>query len=426
MGAESASVLLTRRRGTVIFTSFINNHSLALLFSESLGKELNTAALDAYTDDYQKFTIELLRENKGVLEKIHRLYEKRSGAGKARAPVAIAKYRDSNHMGDFVFASRKMKNVWDEALNVARYDCNILILGETGVGKEKLLTLIHNNSARKLNPCVRINCAAIPENLAESEFFGYEAGAFTGSAPGGKPGYFEMANNGTLFLDEVGLLPANIQVKLLRVLQENQFFRIGGQKQTDVNVRVICASNASLRELVESGNFREDLYYRLNICEIKIPPLRERHDDISELAEYFLERYDKSYNLQKRFSSEAMDAMLAYAWPGNVRELENTVHRLVINSREDSIGEEDVRRALNRNPHRPETEPAAESVDEGDCGFALNMMRHESKLIEDALKRWKSTRKAAAHLGISQSQLMRKKQKYNIGAVYGEEKPEQP
>jgi transcriptional regulator with PAS, ATPase and Fis domain len=417
MGAEAVSVLLTRQRGTVIFTSFINNHSLALLFSESLGKELNTAALDAYTEDYQQFTVELLREIKGSLEQIHEMYEKRGHSGKAQPPAAMTRYRDAGLGGDFVFASGKMRNVLDEALNVARYDCNALILGETGVGKEKLLTLIHNNSERKLNPCVRINCAAIPENLAESEFFGYEAGAFTGSAPSGKSGYFEMANNGILFLDEVGLLPANIQVKLLRVLQENQFFRIGGQKQTDVNVRVICASNVSLRELVESGKFREDLYYRLNICEIKIPPLRERLEDITELTEYFLERYNKSYNLQKRFTPAAMSAMLIYAWPGNVRELENAVHRLVISSREDGVSEADVQRALNRNP----SPQAQEGADEENRELAFTMRRYERKLIEDALERWKSTRKAASHLGISQSQLMRKKQKYNIGTGYAKE-----
>jgi transcriptional regulator with PAS, ATPase and Fis domain len=418
MGAEAVSVLLTKRRGTVIFTSFINNHSLALLFSESLGKELNTSALDAYTEGYQEFTIELLRETKDNLERIHRIYAKRSAADKAAWETAhVARFREAERMGDFVFASEKMKSLLDEVLNIAKYDCNVLILGETGVGKEKLLSLIHNNSERKLNPCVRINCAAIPENLAESEFFGYEPGAFTGSAPGGKSGYFEMANNGILFLDEVGLLPANIQVKLLRVLQENQFFRIGGQKQTDVNVRVVCASNVSLNELVESGKFREDLYYRLNICEIKIPPLRERPDDITGLADYFLERYNKAYKLQKQFTPMSMGVMLAYEWPGNVRELENAVHRLVINSKGARIEERDVYRALNRNPPGDEGDESARDEREpreDACGLTRVMMQYERKLIESALEQCKSTRKAAAQLGISQSQLMRKKQKYNI------------
>jgi transcriptional regulator with PAS, ATPase and Fis domain len=217
-------------------------------------------------------------------------------------------------------------------------------------------------------------------------------------------------------LDEVGLLSANIQEKLLRVLQDNRFFRIGGQKQIEVNVRVICANNAGLHELVARGAFREDLYYRLNICEINIPPLRERPDDITVLAVYFLERYNKDYKLQKRFASASMGAMLAYEWPGNVRELENAVHRLVINSKGDQIEAADVYRALSRNPHGGEgaRDERERTLREEDGGLARIVTQYERRLIEDALKRWKSTRKAAAHLGISQSQLMRKKQKYNI------------
>ncbi|MDR2355481.1 MAG: sigma 54-interacting transcriptional regulator [Clostridiales Family XIII bacterium] len=415
MGAEAVSVLLTKRRGIVSFTSFINNHRLALLFAESIGKELNISAFDAYTEDYQQFTVDLLRATKDELARIHGIYEKRSAADRTwRTAAHTTRYRDAGRVGDFVFASERMKNLLDETLNIAKYDCNVLILGETGVGKEKILGLIHNNSERKLNPCVRINCAAIPESLAESEFFGYEAGAFTGSSPGGKRGYFELANNGILFLDEVGLLPAGIQVKLLRVLQENQFFRIGGQKQIEVNVRVVCANNAGLHELVKNGGFREDLYYRLNICEINIPPLRERPDDITVLAAHFLERYNKTYNLQKRFASMSLGALLAYEWPGNVRELENAVHRLVISSKGDQIEEEDVYRALSRNFYGGEDARDDRTFGEEEGGLAQIMTKYERNLIENALKRWKSTRKAASHLGISQSQLMRKKQKYNI------------
>jgi transcriptional regulator with PAS, ATPase and Fis domain len=254
----------------------------------------------------------------------------------------------------------------------------------------------------------------IPEALAESEFFGYEAGAFTGSVSTGKAGYFELANNGILFLDEVGLLPAGIQVKLLRVLQENQFFRIGGIKQIDVNVRVVCASNVSLKELVKEGKFREDLYYRLNICEIAIPPLRERPEDISCLAEHFLGKYNDMYHQAKHFDRRALDVMLAYGWPGNVRELENTVHRTLIGSRGDIIEESVVHRALSQNPRDAEPSPDRQMADEHGYGLEYIMMNYERRFIEDALKRWKNTRKAAAHLGISQSQLMRKKQKYNI------------
>ena len=182
MGTETVSVLLTKQRGTVSFTSFINSQSLALIFSESIGRELNISALDAYTEDYRQFTVDLLRATRDKLAQIHGIYEKRSAANKTERTAAHAgRYRDADRVGDLVFASERMKKLTDEVLNIAKYDCNVLILGETGVGKEKILGLIHKNSERKLNPCVRINCAAIPESLAESEFFGYEAGAFTGS-----------------------------------------------------------------------------------------------------------------------------------------------------------------------------------------------------------------------------------------------------
>ncbi|MDR0570898.1 MAG: sigma 54-interacting transcriptional regulator [Clostridiales Family XIII bacterium] len=415
MGAEAVGVLLTERNGSVNFTSFINNLNLALLFAEALGKEVSIRALGEYTYGYKDFTLGLLREIKDKLDAVDRIYAKRPDAKSHGAKSGRdSQLMDAGRIGDFVYASPNMRSALDEALNVAGYDCNVVIFGETGVGKEKILSLIHNNSDRKLNPCVRINCAAIPETLAESEFFGYEAGAFTGSSANGKAGYFELANNGILFLDEVGLLPAAIQVKLLRVLQENQFFRIGGMKQMDVNVRVVCASNVSLKELVREGKFREDLYYRLNICEIKVPPLRERLEDISSLADFFLRRYNDMYGINKRFEPGATEAMLAYEWPGNVRELENTVHRMVVSSRGDGIGDSDVYHALGQSPRSSERHEDAPAPALGDHGLEHMMMNYERKFIEDALKKWKNTRKAAAHLGISQSQLMRKKQKYHI------------
>jgi transcriptional regulator with PAS, ATPase and Fis domain len=421
MGAEAVSVLLTEKNGTVVFTSFINNHGLALLFAESLGKEINTHALDSYTDDYEKFTVNLIKDTKNELDRLHKLYVKYKDIRKHLSDGETdSDFPEESRLSGFVFASENMRNVKDEALNIAKYDCNVVILGETGVGKEKVLSIIHNNSNRKLNACIRINCAAIPETLAESEFFGYEAGAFTGAASNGKAGYFELANNGILFLDEVGLLPAAIQVKLLRVLQENQFFRIGGMKQIDVNVRIVSASNISLKELVREGKFREDLYYRLNICEINIPPLRERAADITCLAKYFLASYNENYNIDKQFEARALDAMLAYEWPGNVRELENTVHRIVVSSRGDKIREEDVYRALSQSPHGVSLTPGKIEDEEGKYGLEHLMMDYERRFIEDALNRWKNTRKAAAHLGISQSQLMRKKQKYNIGSEKSE------
>ena len=416
IGADALSVLLTKSKGTIVFTSFINNLNTALLFAESLGKEINAYATGVFTEGYERFTLELLQQSKSKLDIVDRIYSTYQFDYMIGLTESHRKSQalDVSRIGDVVFSSEKMKTVLDDALNVAGYDCNVVILGETGVGKEKILTLIHNNSDRKLNPCIRINCAAIPESLAESEFFGYEAGAFTGSAAKGKAGYFELAHNGILFLDEVGLLSAAIQVKLLRVLQENQYFRIGGMKQMDVNVRIICATNVCLKQLIEDGRFREDLYYRLNICEIKIPPLRERPEDIACLAEFFLEKYSEVYHIKKHFEPEALKVMIACEWPGNVRELENTVHRLIVSSHSDRIDESMVIRALDQNPHMGSISGDLPLVPDGGIGLDNIMMNYERKFIEDALKKWKNTRKAAAYLGISQSQLMRKKQKYNI------------
>ena len=225
--------------------------------------------------------------------------------------------------GNFVFKSLDTRQMIEEAINIAKYDCNLIIQGETGVGKEKILELIHENSSRRGEPCIKKNCATISESLAESELFGYEEGAFTGARIEGKRGYFEMANNGILFLDEIGSLPMHIQSKLLRVIQESQFYKVGGTKPVNVNVRVIVASNVPLKELVDSGAFREDLYYRLNICTIDVPPLRERRDDIPCLAEYFVNDWSTKYSVRKEIEHDAMQTLYYHSWPGNVRELEN-------------------------------------------------------------------------------------------------------
>lgn len=414
LGAEAISVLLTKNQGCVFFTSLINNYNLAILFAESLGKELKTYSLDEYTNDYAQFTIELIREIKADLDNLDLIYKKYPFVNKLPSTACeLLKYKDVGKIDDFVFLSDKTRLMVEEVLHIAEYDCNVIIQGETGVGKEKVLSLIHKNSTRKLNTCVKINCATIQENLAESEFFGYEPGAFTGANPAGKPGYFELANNGILFLDEVGELPLGLQSKLLRVLQENQFYRIGGVNQINVNVRVICASNVELRKLVEEGKFREDLYYRLNIYEINILPLRERKEDIYCLAQSFLEKYNERYHQKKQLEESALTALYEYPWPGNVRELDNTVHRAVINTKSEIIESPDIYGVINKNLyHYKDTHFDAGSEENHNLEAIMNSQ--EKIVIEEALKREKTTRRAAEALGISQSQLMRKKQKYKI------------
>lgn len=289
-GSETLATLLVREHGTVFYASLQNNYSVGILVADSMGKEVTPYSLDGFDKDAYDYAVKLIQAVSPNLERLDSIYsvkkKKRFNGrmGRRGSTTSDAVQR----IDDFVYQSPVTRAMVEEALNVAQYDCNVIIQGETGVGKEKVFNIIHQNSPRQGKPCVRINCATIQENLAESEFFGYEKGSFTGAQNTGKEGYFEIANNGTLFLDEIGSLSLNMQSKLLRVLQDNTFYRVGGTEQRHANVRVICANNVPLRKLVEEGKFREDLFYRLNICSIDVPALRDRKEDILCLAEAFL------------------------------------------------------------------------------------------------------------------------------------------
>jgi DNA-binding NtrC family response regulator len=232
--------------------------------------------------------------------------------------------------------SPEMGKVYDLIEKVARTDSTVMILGENGTGKELVASTIHYQSERKSRPLIKVNCAALPENLIESELFGYEKGAFTGALKK-KPGRFERADKGTIFLDEIGDLPSSVQVKLLRVLQDGSFERLGGTETFFVDVRVVAASNRNLEEDVKENKFREDLYYRLNVIPVHIPPLRKRREDIPLLLDHFLEIYNCRYGRKITFSSDAIMALMDYEFPGNVRELENIVERCLTLSTDDTI-----------------------------------------------------------------------------------------
>ncbi len=247
------------------------------------------------------------------------------------------------HFSHIKGESRQIKNLKEKALQVARSSSSILITGESGTGKELFARAIHFASPRRDKPLVIVNCGAIPETLLESELFGYEEGAFTGARKGGRPGKFELADGGTIFLDEIGDLPLHLQVKLLHVLQRRQVERVGGSKNIDVDVRIIAATNRNLEEMCASGEFREDLYYRLNVIPLVIPPLRERREDIPELMDHFLNKYNTL--LQKQivdYKEETVRVFMAYPWPGNVRELENSIEYAVNMENEPLIGMESL------------------------------------------------------------------------------------
>jgi len=236
------------------------------------------------------------------------------------------KYRITNIVGN----SNKMREVYQMITQVSRSNATVLIRGESGTGKELVANSIHYNSPRAKGPFIKVNCAAIPANLIESELFGHEKGAFTGAIKQ-KLGRFELAHRGTIFLDEIGSIGLDVQANLLRVLQEREFERVGGHRTIKVDVRVVAATNKNLEQAVEDGSFRDDLYYRLNVFPIYMPPLRERKTDVLLLADFFLEKYARENNKAiRRFSTPAIDMLMAYHWPGNVRELENCIERAVL------------------------------------------------------------------------------------------------
>lgn len=244
--------------------------------------------------------------------------------------------QSGRHADSLIAQSGAMTKLLETLHHVAITDAAVLLLGETGVGKDSLARRIHENSPRMAQPFFKVDCAAIPENLVESELFGYEAGAFSGANTGGKPGYIEMAHKGTLFLNEIGELPLSMQTKLLRFLQDQEFMRVGATKVRKVDVRIIAATNRDLARAVKDGTFRSDLYYRLLVAVLTIPPLRERGEDIEPLANLFLSRFNIKYRKSLALSREVIRAFQSYEWPGNVRELENLIQSLVVTLRDKS------------------------------------------------------------------------------------------
>lgn len=292
------------------------------------------------------------------------------------------------------------------AKRVAKVDATILIEGETGAGKDVLAKYIYNNSARADKPYIKINCGAIPETLIESEFFGYTDGAFTGAAKGGKSGIFEAANNGTLFLDEIGELPLNMQVKLLRVLQDGEIEKVGSNRTIKVDVRIIAATNRNLEEMVDKGLFRQDLYYRLNVVKLTVPPLRDRRSSIIPTVKYYLDVFNRRYGLNKTISKEALMYLYKYNWPGNVRELRNLIERLTVTSVGDVIDKEDLPDYIIFN----NKDKSLGSCETMKLQEAIEKL--ERDMIFKAYKRHGNVRDAAKELGISAATFVRKRKKY--------------
>lgn len=316
----------------------------------------------------------------------------------------LNKQKENNNR--MVFKSRSMEKVLEIVKRVSKFDTTVLIQGDTGVGKEVLAQKIHEMSNRRKSPFLRVNCGAIPESLIESEFFGYSKGAFTGAQKEGKKGLIQAADSGTLFLDEIGELPLNLQTKLLEVLQEKEFIPIGETKPVNVDVRFIAATNRELEKMVKAGDFRQDLFYRLYIIPITIPPLTERKEDIPFLINHFLEEFNHKYGQSKTISKDVIDLFVEFEWPGNVRELQNLLERLVITVPDSEITFTDIPsyiKKVNPFPTLKEVGELKSAVDE-----------YEKSLILEAIKDSENLKEASIKLGIHPSTLGRKVKKLNI------------
>lgn len=309
---------------------------------------------------------------------------------------------------DLSSKSEKMQELLSTARHIAQIASGILITGESGTGKTLLARYIHENSNRSKNRLIELNCASIPESLMESELFGYEAGAFTGASAEGKAGLIELAHQGTLFLDEIGDIPLPLQAKLLQVLQNKRITHVGGSKEIPVDIRIISATNKNLEAMIEDGSFRQDLYYRLNIIPLELPPLRQRKEDIPSLIDTFTERFNHAYQKEVLLSKAVYAQLVHYSWPGNIRELENLIERLVATNRDGYIREED----LPDNIRYDNLACGLSEFQEGRNTLSDILEEMERRIISDAYQKYKNSYKVAEVLGISQSSANRKIMKY--------------
>jgi PAS domain S-box-containing protein len=373
------------------------------------GKEILVTG-NPVTDENGEIKLVVVNERdiSGLNQLRDQLQETRALAKRYRSELLSMQLREAIR-SQLVIRSPCMERVLEAALRVARVDSTVLIRGESGVGKSVFAKLIHRMSCRREGPFIRVDCGAIPESLIESELFGYEGGAFTGARLHGKPGYFELAHGGTLFLDEVGELPKLVQVKLLRFLEDHEVVRVGGARPKKVDVRVIAATHRDLGRMVQEGTFRSDLFFRLNVVPLVIPPLRERTEEIPALVDHFLKLFNARYSTSKVIARTVVDRLCAYPFPGNIRELANLIEQLVVLTPGNKVDLGDLPSHVRDGPHLfhgPRTK------DDWNLQRAIeNLERH---LIREALRAFGSQRKACIHLGVNQSTLARKAKKYGI------------
>ncbi len=438
IGHEMTGVLLTRENGTVYFANPAASHSEASLGAEGIGKEIELLFYRGYIKGHVAFCMRLAEKYPGLREWFRKRYcsENKEGIYQIPRAEAVGELAKDPELSKVVISGPEMEQVVKTAKRTAGYNTTVLIEGESGTGKEVIANIVQQFSGRKDKPFIKINCAAISDSLFESEFFGYDAGSFTGALKNGKAGHFENADGGTLFLDEIGELSLQNQVKLLRVLQSKEVVRVGASKPRKIDVRLIAATNRNLKEMSEKGEFREDLYYRLNVINIRIPPLRERPGDIQGFIENFVQVYEGLYGIHKQFSPAAIKIMKHYHWPGNVRELENMVQRLMLTTEGEMILPEELphemlaqaemdyrlfeaeqnsgglkdsylkQAEITKETAAFETQESRGNRDEVQAG--------EEERYREAVTRYRSTREIAKAFNTSQPTVVRRLKKYGL------------
>lgn len=413
-GTETLSILATLHGGTVFFANLASNCNVASLIAEGIGKDVNIFSYKGYSDGHAEFAINLLRENPVLRQTLSSRSGSKEKQKRAKSEMEASlnldpKVLKSFGLENYVFESEEIRQVLNKVLRVAIYDCTVLITGESGVGKEIMAQASHQGSSRRNFSLIKVNCGSIPQNLLETELFGYEGGAFTGARNQGKRGIFETAQGGTLFLDEIGEMSLDLQVKLLHAIQDKEIYRVGGLKPIKVDIRIIAATNKNLKKMVEEGTFREDLFYRLNVFPVYIPSLRQRKQDIIPLANFFLDKYNKKFKMDKRFMSTALSCLMDYNWPGNIREMENTIQRVLINSNSEAISASEIMANIN---YDNQNCPPSQNIKNGSIKNSLE--ETEYLILKEAKSKCKSTREMAKMLNMSQATLIRRLRKYNF------------
>lgn len=388
---ESAVLLALERQKPISFYHITKNGNHVMSTGTPIFKGDQIHRVVVNTRDISE--IYALKEELGKAKAMEKLYLEQEDAQRPEGEDAI------------VVKNQKMRKIYAIAEKVASFDTTVLITGESGVGKELIARHLHNkNRFRNQKPFITINCGAVPENLLESELFGYEEGSFTGGLKGGKKGIIENCEGGTLFLDEIGEMSLNLQVKLLRVLENRTIVRLGSSEEIPVDVRIIAATNRSLEAMVKEKTFRDDLFYRLNVINIAVPNLRERIDEIAPLALTFLKKFNRQYGQQKKLSFEVIKELELHTWKGNVRELRNTLENMVVLSNNEYLQLDDI----------PWLK--AEIREEPSQGRGLTQMleEYERQILVNAKEKYGSSRKIAAALRMDQSTVVRKMNKYGI------------